>query len=76
MFMVTHILLPSMAIKLSEKHKKIMSRKTRDEAEAMKHCGFAAPAYGEVVPVGTEYKDAWGNTHLVTEHGDKIIREA
>ena len=53
-----------------------MARKAKDEAEAMKHCGFAAPAYGEVVPVGTEFKDIDGNTCVVTENGTKVIRKA
>ena len=55
-----------------------MSRKTRDEAEAMKHCGFAAPAYGiaREVPIGETHVDAFGNVHIETEHGDKIIRKA
>ena len=51
--------------------------KTKDENWVRpEHSGFEAPAYGEVVPVGTEWKDIRGNTHLVTEHGDKIIRKA
>ena len=54
-----------------------MAKKTKkDEAEAEIRCGFACPAYGEVVPVGTVWKDVRGNTHLVTEHGDKIIKKA
>ena len=54
-----------------------MAKKTKkDEAEAVRHCGFEAPGRFEVVPVGTEWKDVHGNTHLVTEHGDKIIKKA
>ena len=37
---------------------------------------FSAPMYGEVMPVGTEFKDAEGNTRVVTEDGTKIIRKA
>lgn len=49
----------------------------RKETESRpEHSGFEGPAYGTVVPVGTEWKDIDGNTHLVTENGDKIIRKA
>ena len=33
------------------------------------HSSFEAPAYGEVVPVGTVFKDAFGNTRVVTRNG-------
>ena len=51
--------------------------KTKDENWVRpEHSGFEAPAYGEIVPEGTVFKDAWGNTCVVTDNGTKIIRKA
>ena len=49
----------------------------RKEAE-QKHSGFEVPAYGVAreVPIGETHVDAFGNTHIETENGDKIIRKA
>ncbi len=40
------------------------------------HSSFEAPAYGEVVPVGTVFKDAFGNTRVVTRNGTKVVKKA
>ncbi len=38
------------------------------------HSSFEAPAYGEVVPVGTIVKYQDGTTHVVTEKGLKRVK--
>ena len=40
------------------------------------HSSFEGPAYGEVVPVGTVFKDAFGNTRVVTRNGTKVVKKA
>ncbi len=39
------------------------------------HSGFEAPAYGEVVPVGTVRKYQDGSTYVITENGAKRISQ-
>ena len=38
------------------------------------HSGFEGPAYGEVDPVGSVWKDADGNTWASTKDGAKRIK--